>query len=94
MERLIGQLFGAFIITFLLSRLILWLSKNWHGGFGRLVAAHGLSLLICWVAYAFGSADGGPLNWSGGVLYAVPQIIWLIVDVLRKKHIHVARAGA
>ncbi len=81
--RLIGQIAGAFIITFLLSRLALWILKRWDGGIGKLAVAHGSTLALLWTGYAFGSADGGPPNWSGGVIYAFPVFIWFVVDMMR-----------
>lgn len=83
MPQLLGQILGALIATFLVSRLTLWLLRKWDGGLARIALAHGTALAFCWVAYAFGSADGGPLNWSGGAIYTLPQIFWLVVDMLR-----------
>lgn len=81
----IGQLVGAFIITFLLSRLALYLLRRWDGGTNKLAAAHGGTLAVSWVLSAFGHADGGPPDWSAGIVYAVPVVVWFVVDLVRRK---------
>jgi hypothetical protein len=48
----------AFVATFVLSRAAFWLMRNWDGGMWRLLAAHAVSLILCWAWFAFGSADG------------------------------------
>lgn len=80
----LGGLFGGLGATFLISRLLLWLMRSWSGGKQRLFVVHGASLLLAAFVYGMGHADGGafePLN--GIVIYAVPQLIWLVVDLAR-----------
>jgi hypothetical protein len=48
----------AFVATFVLSRAAFWLMRSWDGGMWRLLAAHAISLALCWAWFAFGSADG------------------------------------
>lgn len=81
----IGQLIGGLAITLLISRLILLVLKKWDGGIKKFAIAHALSVAICITAYAFGSADGGPPNWSAGSFYLLPQLVWFLFDVVRDR---------
>ena len=74
----------AFAATFLLSQLACLLLRKWDGGWLRLLAAHAVSLAICWAWFAFGSSDG-KVYAAGGVVFVLPQAIWLLVDYLRSK---------
>ena len=74
----------AFLATFLLSRLTLWLLRKWDGGMKRLLAAHALSLAVCWAVFAFGTLDG-KVYLEGGVLFVLPQAVWFLVDYFRGK---------
>jgi formylglycine-generating enzyme required for sulfatase activity len=83
---LLGQLIGALVPTFLVSRLLLWLLRGWNAGLGRLAFAHILSLLICALIAGMGRADGGafaPLE--AGLAYLLPQGVWFVVDVIRAR---------
>lgn len=80
-----AQLIGALLPTLLISRLILWLGKRMRGGaYPDLIIAHAISLAICFVISAFGAADGGPPKWMAGFAYLLPQLFWLIFDLVRK----------
>lgn len=74
----------AFVATFVLSQITFWLMRNWHGGMWRLVAAHAISLVLCWAWFAFGSADG-KVYLGAGAIFLLPQGIWFLVDYLRGK---------
>lgn len=84
MPVLLGQFVGALVPTFLLSRLLLWVTKKWDGGLGRYFAVHLGSLLIAALIGGMGRADGGafaPIEAAG--VYAIPQVIWLVVDLVQ-----------
>lgn len=81
----IGAFVGALGITFLISRLFLWLLKRQPRGV-RLATAHLATLALVWVLSAVGHADGDPLAWNSGTSYVVPVIIWMAVDFLRTRH--------
>ena len=72
----------AFAATFVLSQLAFLVLRKWDGGWPRLLAAHGISLAICWAWFAFGSLDG-KVYPEGGVVFLLPQAIWLLVDYFR-----------
>jgi hypothetical protein len=80
----IGFFIGALAATLLLSRIILWLLKRWHGGYLRLVAAHTASLAAATLVGAVGMADGGPLAFGPAFrAYVLPQLVWLVIDAWR-----------
>mgnify|MGYP003678495563 CR=1 FL=1 len=77
----LGQIVGAVIITFLLSRLILLMMRSWDGGYWRLVLVH----LFTWVTSALiagiGMADGGPFMGAyAAMIYGPAVLFWLFVD--------------
>lgn len=77
-----GQLLGALIITFLLTRLGLRLTRNLQPG-RRLLVSHVSVWLLSGTLYGFGAADGGPFTPSGYVIYAIPVLFWAAVDGFR-----------
>ena len=74
----------AFVATFVLSQLGFLLLRKWDGGMLRLLAAHAVSLAICWAWFAFGSADG-KIYLGGGGVFILPQAVWFLVDYFRGK---------
>ena len=83
----LGAFAGAAAITFLLSRLGLWLTKRWNGGFIRILAVHLVCLAIVVVLSAFGHADDGPPNWTAAAVYAFAQAAWMVFDLLTSKQL-------
>lgn len=80
----VAMILGALVPTFLVSRLLLWLSKRWSG-IGRLVLVHLVSAAAACVISALGHADGGSLDWSYSALYIIAQLIWFVVDLFRER---------
>jgi hypothetical protein len=78
-------LIGALLPTFLLSRLLLWLTRGWSsGGIQRLLTCHAGSLLIAAFIGGMGMADGGAFaGIEAATLYAIPQAFWLAIDFWR-----------
>ena len=73
---IVGALFGSFV----LSRILFWLTSRWHGGYTRIVAVHGVLIAICLARLVV------ELEFEGGssqrpLLYASAQALWLIVDL-------------
>lgn len=85
---------GALIATALISRLVLWICKGMGDNLERILIAHAVSLAIMWVVAAFGFANGGPLAWGAGALYAGPQLICMVVDLFALKGRKVKAAEA
>lgn len=78
-------LVGALVPTFLLSRLLLWLTRGWsEGGIRRLLTCHAGSLLIAAFIGGMGMADGGAFaGIQAAAIYAIPQAVWLAFDLWR-----------
>lgn len=75
---------GALVPTFLISRLGLWLTRQWNGGSTRLLFIHGMTLLAIAFVGGMGMADGGAFAGARALLsYAPAQALWLIVDLVR-----------
>ncbi|WP_292020796.1 MULTISPECIES: hypothetical protein [unclassified Brevundimonas] len=72
---------AALVPTFLISRLLLWLTKAWRAGYARYVVVNLASGLIAMVLAAAGFANGGPPRWDAGVVYLAAQAVWLAVDL-------------
>ncbi|RWI42825.1 MAG: hypothetical protein EOR88_26510 [Mesorhizobium sp.] len=78
-----AMLLGALVPTFLLSRLLLWVTKSWNGGVLRLLLVHIICGALAVVASAYGYSANGAPDWSHSSVYMVAQLIWLIVDFVR-----------
>lgn len=78
-----GEIIGAFVPTFLISRLLWWLLKRWDDTTPTLIIAHLLSAVLLCILSAFGHANGGSLDWSSSWLYIAVQGVWLVFDFVR-----------
>jgi hypothetical protein len=84
--HLIGQLLGALVATFLLSRLVAWALRSALNDPARLLAANVATLAIATVVGGYGFASGGsPLFATAFRSYFLPVIVWLIYDVYQWK---------
>ena len=80
----IAWLIGALLGTFFVSRLALLTLKHMGYGAGRLVLGHAVSFGAITVIAGYGFEDGGEPQFLGaGITYALPQLFWLAVDLLR-----------
>ena len=80
----IGLVIGTAIMTFLISRLLLWVMRSWDGAVTKLVTVHVLSLVIA--AFIGGMTMADADEFAGvraAVIYAPAQMFWLLVDVIR-----------
>ncbi|TIR16654.1 MAG: hypothetical protein E5X34_25300 [Mesorhizobium sp.] len=59
-----AMLLGALVPTFLLSRLLLWITKRWNGGMPRLLLVHIICAALAVVASAYGYSHDGAPDWS------------------------------
>lgn len=82
----LGFFVSGLVVTFLISRLFLWLLRSWDGGATRLVAAHGASWILASFLAGMGMADGGAFAGARAALsYALPQAVWIIIDLMRRQ---------
>lgn len=79
----LAQLFGAFVVTFLLSREAVKLLGRWYSGPQLLGAAHGSTLMLAWIVTAFGTAEAGAPRWSAGAIFLLPSLIWFLIGLSR-----------
>jgi hypothetical protein len=78
----LAGLIGALIPTFLLSRLALWLLNRWQGGSPRLVVANLASWVVLAVVGGFLMGYGQRITFEAAQVYALPQLIWLALDLM------------
>jgi hypothetical protein len=83
---LIGQIFGAILGTLLFSRVFMWLTKLIGDNTTHILVAHGLCYLVIITLASFGFANGGPPDPTLPLMvYTVPQLLWLAVDLFALK---------
>lgn len=78
-------LLGALLlITFLVSRITLWLTRSWFGdGAVALVLGHFLSLVAVAIAGGIVMANGGAFRGADAAqMYLAPQLFWLVVELI------------
>jgi hypothetical protein len=80
----LAQLFGAFIITYLLGKQAMALLSPWYRGLHLLAAAHGGTLVLAWIVTAFGAADNGSPDWMAGTVFILPTIVWFVLGLSRQ----------
>src|SRR5262245_27780802 len=85
MQAFLGDFVISIVLTLVISRLLLRLTKGWTNSLVRLVVAHAVSLVLCvalgtWVLA--GIADSPSLGALA--LFAPGQLAWLLVDLLRR----------
>lgn len=81
----IGFFVGALLATFLVSRLLLLVTRGWSGGgYRRLALCHAGSLLIASFIGGIGMADGGAFAGAeAAATYVLPQAVWFAFDAWR-----------
>ena len=73
-------------MTLLLSRVGLWLMRSWRMVEAlRLLFAHLFSFVVAVVLGGFGLADedGDFVGGKAAAVYALPQSLWLVIDLIR-----------
>jgi hypothetical protein len=82
----LGQMTGALLLTLLISRLMLVVTRSWQGGITRLLTVHVFSWLLIAFLAGLGAADGGAFaGLEAGATYLVPQLVWFVVDVVHHR---------
>jgi hypothetical protein len=86
----LGFFVGAFVATFLVSRLLLWLVKSWDGGTRKVIVVHALSLVVCvLLALVGGAGEGGSSSAIYAMGYAAPQLLWMLMDLRNQRRLSV-----
>jgi hypothetical protein len=79
----IAFMIGGLIPTLLISRLLLLITKKWPKSTQKLLTIHAISLIMCSLIGGMGMADGGAfVPLIAASMYAIPQVVWLVIDVL------------
>lgn len=82
---LLGFLAGGLLATLLVSRLIFLAMRSWDGGYPKAILGNLFSWITASLIAGIGMADGGPFAGSkAAILYGIPQLVWLVVDLLRE----------
>lgn len=83
---IIGAVVGGLLITFLIRRFWLWALKRIQDEKLRVFIAAALTLALSSVIGGLGYADGGPPRFLyAAMIYVVPTIMWLVVDLFAIK---------
>jgi hypothetical protein len=78
-------LIGSLILTYFVSRITNAIASRWVYSPWNLILAHGFSLGILWLA--LGVLKNNPYQtiiYEAGWPLVVPQMIWLIFDLVRR----------
>jgi hypothetical protein len=75
------------VITFVVSRILLLLTKGLSDNFARILIANGLSLLLCGIVYGKLPMSAYDLRHFPDVMSAIadfclPQSVWLWLDLI------------
>jgi hypothetical protein len=75
---------GALIVTYFVSRAMLFLLRRWRRNASGLVAAHAASWIAIEFVVGISKSHGyQPFVLWAGMIYLLPQLIWLGVDLAR-----------
>lgn len=81
-----GGLLGSVAGMFLLTRLTLWIFKKLGDNERRIFAATATTYVIAIVIRGLSDAyDGSPKFAHAALVYSIPAILWLVVDLLSLK---------
>lgn len=80
-----GEFVGGLIVAYLFSRLILWILRRYERSLEIFAATHLLSIMLAAIVGAISdSMVGAGIDIAERLAaYALPQIVWFSVDVLR-----------
>ena len=81
----LGQLFGAFVIIYLLSKQAVVIFSKWYDGTQLLGAAHGATLALAWFVAAIGASDKGVPDWGIGAIFLLPSLVWFLVALSQEQ---------
>lgn len=81
-----GAWVGALVATFLITRIALWALKRVGDNERRIYLAYVIAFAIAVALGGFGYADGGPPRFGyAAMMYSLPPVAWLIVDLFALK---------
>lgn len=74
---------GAFVGTFLISRLVWLAARWWPNSMGKAAVLSLVSAALVVTLAAWGNADGGPLNFASAPFYIAAQALVFAMDAWR-----------
>jgi hypothetical protein len=81
---LISFVLGGTIAMAVLTGLVSLFTRRFQVGTPYRLTTVGFAYAIAVVLYAFGSADGGPINWTAGIIpYGIGALIVLVLWQLK-----------
>lgn len=82
------QYLGALIATYFASRVMLALLQGWRvRPWLRISTAHLIAWLGIAVCVGYLKAYIGNFSFSAGLLYVLPQLFWLVIDIFRRTRV-------
>ena len=82
----VGAAFGGLVLTYLLTRLGLWLTKKMGDNQRRIWIVYAVTFALTVVLGGLGFADGGPPRFVfAAAIYGGPLLLWLVIDFLALK---------
>ena len=87
MNAQIVNLFWAGLTIFVASRIALLMFSRLGDNAGRILLAHGVSYVMASILVPRSYSDYGLSTYAASfAVYAVPAVVWLIVDIARMAH--------
>jgi hypothetical protein len=84
MQAFMSGFIISIVPTFVVSRVLLWITTQWFNSFVRLVAVHVASLAVCVASGAFafeGINSSSPIG--AFALFGPGQLAWFLIDLFR-----------
>ncbi len=89
----VGGVLGAFLVMFLLSRLLLWLFGSLGDSAAHILVTHAVALAVACIVDSFVLAGGGLPHVSATLgAYGLPTAVWAMFDLMRYWRRQAARA--
>lgn len=81
-----GKLFGALIVTYFVSRVVLRLPNPLAKAWG-ITLAHAVSLALIVLALIVLQGSLAPVSTDRLLIYLAPQVLWWLFDLFREHRI-------
>ena len=84
MQAFVSDFIISILPTFVVSRVLLWITAQWSNSLMRLAAVHATSLAVCVAAGAFAFQGINSSPPVGAIaLFAPGQLAWFLIDLFR-----------
>lgn len=80
------RMLGALVVTYVLSRLLLLaLGAKSKRGLAPVLGAHLLCFVVIAIVMGFIRGEWVSFDWTAAQPYILPQILWLALDIARRR---------